>query len=69
MYQPFSLMIDFYDVVDEDNADQGRPYCKMTTPATLTGFMIVNDPHIAIDGTSLEANQINAYMAGGFFYE
>lgn len=69
MYMPFSLMIDFYDVVDEDNADQGRPYCKMTTPATLTGFMIINDPHIAIDGTSLEANQINAYMAGGFFYE
>ena len=59
----------FYPIVDEDNANNGRPYCKLTTPSTLTGYMVVNDPHVSINGTSIEANQINAYLAGGFYYE
>ena len=68
-YQPLSLLIDFYDIVDDDNAIMGRPLCAIDTPANLGGFMIVQDPNIEIAGTSMEANQINTYMTGGFFYE
>ena len=69
MYQPFSLMIDFYDITDDDNDDLGRPYCQISTPATLGGYLVANDPHVEISGTSQEANQINAYLTGGMFYE
>ena len=69
MYQPLSLLIDFYDIVDDDNADMGRPLCQVSTPATLTGYMVVQDPHVTVNGTSWEANQINSYMTSGFYYE
>lgn len=69
MYKPVELMIDFYHVTNQNNTYRGRPYCQLTTPATLTGFMTVDSPNIAINGTDTEANQINAYMTGGFFYE
>lgn len=65
----FMLRCEYIRVADDDNAKNGRPYCSTNTPATLGGYILAMNPHIAIDGTDTEANQINAYAAGGFYYE
>ena len=65
----FHLRCEYLRVADDDNAKFGRPYCSTNTPATLTGYIQALDPHIAISGTDVEASQINAYAAGGFYYE
>ena len=65
----FMLRCEYIRVAADDNAKFGRPYCSTNTPATLTGYIKALDPHIAISGTDTEANQINAYAAGGFYYE
>lgn len=59
----------FYPIVDEDNADRGRPLCKMRVLSSLPGYQVIGDPDIAIGGTSDENRQIKSYLAGGYFYE
>ena len=59
----------FFGVVNDDNAHNGRPYCQVTTPATLTGYMIASKGEVTITGSISEQNEINAYMESGFFYE
>lgn len=59
----------FYPIVDEDNADRGRPLCKMKVLSTIPGYQVIADPDIAISGTSEENSQIKSYLAGGYFYE
>ena len=59
----------FYPIVDEDNADRGRPLCKMRVLSSLPGYQVIADPDIAIGGTSDENRQIKSYLAGGYFYE
>lgn len=65
----FMLRGYFKPIVNEDLADLGRPYCTTSTPATVRNYMVIDNPHVQISGTSREADMINAYMAGGFFYE
>ena len=65
----FMLRGYFKPIVNEDLADLGRPYCTTSTPATVLNYMVIDNPHVQISGTSREADMINAYMAGGFFYE
>ena len=65
----FMLRGYFKPIVNEDLADLGRPYCTTSTPATVLNYMVIDKPHVQISGTSREADMINAYMAGGFFYE
>lgn len=59
----------FYPIVDEDNADRGRPLCKMRVLSSLPGYQVIADPDVAIGGTSDENRQIKSYLAGGYFYE
>ena len=65
----FMLRGYFKPIVDEDITNKGRPYMKWTTPATLSGYMIVDNPHVAVAGTAQEIDQINGYLASGFYYE
>lgn len=59
----------FKPIVNEDNANHGRPLCVISTPATLGGYMVIDNPHVAVAGTAQEIGQINAYLAEGFYYE
>lgn len=59
----------FFPMVDDDNAHNGRPYCKMATPASLGGYMLVQDADVAIAGTSTEDARIREYLQTGFYYE
>lgn len=59
----------FADVVDRDVTNLGRPYCKISTPATLTGYMEVQNGAINAAGTAAELASIKGYLEGGFYYE
>lgn len=59
----------FLILVDDDINHNGRPLCQMRTPASLGGYMLVQDGDIPIPGTAQEARQVRAYLEGGFYYE
>lgn len=59
----------FFRPVDDDITHNGRPYCQVTTPSSLGGYMLIQDGDVAIPGTREEADQIRALLEGGFYYE
>ena len=63
------LISTFYDIPGEDNTHNGRPYCQVTTPATLTGFMIASRGDVDIAGTLPEEEEIKRFLETGFYYE
>lgn len=58
-----------FTVADEDNSHNGRPYMKVATPSSLGGYMLIQKGDVPIPGTSVEAEQVRAFLEGGFFYE
>lgn len=69
MLEPMRLDTTFYKVVDEDNTRNGRPLCKVTTPSTLTGFMIAQKGDVVMAGPLPEHEEVKRYLETGFFYE
>lgn len=67
--QPIRLDTTIYDAPDEDNARNGRPLCKVTTPATLGGFMIADKGDVVMAGPLPEHEAVKRYLETGFFYE
>lgn len=65
----FMLRGYFKPLVDEDITNKGRPLCQWNNPATLSGYMVFENPHVAVAGTAQEIDQINGYLAEGFYYE
>ena len=59
----------YHYIVDEDNADCGRPLCQTKTISSLSGYILCANAEISIAGLPSERDQIVAYMDGGFFYE
>lgn len=59
----------FFRPVADDNIHNGRPLCKMKTINTLSGYMLIQDGDVTINGTSTEDKQIRDYLEGGFYYE
>lgn len=59
----------FYNVVDEDNADYGRPLCQTRTISSLSGYILCAHAEIAVPGFAEERDAIVNYMNSGFFYE
>ena len=58
-----------YEITDSDNAQNGRPLCKIKKPSTLTGYMIVSDGYVEIAGPLPEQQEIKRFLETGFFYE
>ena len=67
-YAPF-IRCCFKQIVDRDTTNKGLPYCKWNNPATLTGYMEIDNPHVEVAGTAQEIDQINGYLNSGFYYE
>lgn len=65
----FKLDAQFFRPIDDDNTHNGRPLCKMRTLNTLSGYMIIQDGDVTINGTSTEDSQIRTYLENGFYYE
>lgn len=65
----FQLDHQFFRPVADDLSHNGRPYCQITTPSTLGGYMLIQDGDVAIPGTSDEADKVRTYLESGFYYE
>lgn len=59
----------FYDVVDDDVTEFGRPLMQTKVINTLSGFIRCQNDDISIACLDSEREQIRGYMTGGFFYE
>lgn len=54
----------------QDPTDNGRPYMKRDKIRNHSGYIVCKDGELNINGMyNEEAEQINNYMTGGFFYE
>lgn len=65
----FRLDHQFFRPIDDDNTHNGRPLCAVRTLNTLSGYMIIQDGDVAINGTSTEDAQVRNYLETGFYYE
>lgn len=67
----WSLEHRFYTIADDDNANNGRPLCTTTTPATLgSGYIKVQKGVVtSTSANKIEIDSVNAYMEDGFYYE
>ena len=58
-----------YRLGDEDNADLGRPLCKVRKISDVPGYQMVMHADVAIAGTREENQMVKDYMESGYFYE
>ena len=65
----FRLDYQFMRPVDDDNTHNGRPLCDVRQISSLSGYMLVQDGDVAINGTSAEDAAVRNYLEGGFYYE
>ena len=59
----------FFRIVDDDIVQNGRPLCQMKTPASLGGYMLIQDGDVPTTGTMQENKQIKNYLETGFYFE
>lgn len=63
------LQEQFFEMVEEDRVQNGRPLCKMIKPSNVGGYLLIQDGDIATSGTKQENQMIRSYLEGGFYYE
>ena len=59
----------FYDLVDDNNEDHGRPLCRRVQLSSIPGYIMVDDPDISLPATAAEIDSVKSYLKNGFFYE
>lgn len=59
----------FKIIADDNNEDHGRPLCQRVQLSTIPGFIMVDDPDIAVPATAAEIDSVKSYMKNGFFLE
>lgn len=59
----------FKIIVDDNNEDHGRPLCQRVQLFSIPGFIMVDDPDIALPATAAEIDSVKSYMKNGFFLE
>lgn len=59
----------YYDAVDDNNTEIGRPLCQVKTINTLSGYILCQNADAVIPGTQDEVDKVNTYMNTGFYYE
>ena len=69
MHSTSYLQARFYNVVDQNNTEIGRPLYQTKTLSTLSGFALCSGADVAITGTSDEAVKVNSYLNSGFYIE
>ena len=63
------LSEDFMLLVDENNAEFGRPLYQTKQISTLSGFIQMGDANIEIPALESEKSMISKFLLSGFFYE
>lgn len=65
----FRLDYQFMRPVDDDPTHNGRPLCEVRQISNLSGYMLIQDGDVAINGTSAEDAAVRNYLESGFYYE
>lgn len=65
----FRLDAQFFRPVNDDIVHNGRPLCQVRQLSTLTGYQLIQDGDVTINGTATEDSMIRNYLEGGFYYE
>ena len=65
----FRLDFQFFDIVTRDPVHNGYPVCGILQLNTLSGYILVQDGDVAINGTSTEDAAVRQYLESGFYYE
>ena len=63
------LVVEHTKLVDENNADLGRPLMATRTLKNIPGYIKCTEAHFNGTCFSTEKDDINRYMIDGFFYE
>lgn len=66
---PKAFTATFYDVVDDDLTNNGRPLCAISTPANIEGFIVAQKAPLNIAAEIDELIKIENYLTTGFYYE
>ena len=69
MGQTWYAYATYFDPIDENRAELGRPLAEVRAINSLSGFVKCADAHIDIPGHPEEMNEINAFLNAGIFYE
>ena len=64
-----NLVVEHMLLVDEDNADLGRPLMETRTINTLPGYLKCAEAHFSGSCFDAEKDAVNNFMVNGFFYE
>lgn len=64
-----ALVIEHYKLVDEDQADLGRPLMAKRQLNTLSGYIKCAEAHFDGSCFDMERDSINRFLIDGFFYE
>ena len=59
----------FFRPVDDDLTQNGRPLCEVRQISSLSGYMLIQDGDVPINGTREEAEEIQRLLQGGFYYD
>ena len=59
----------YHMVVDEDNADRGRPLCQVRQLGGLPGYNLCSQAHADVSCFDGEREQSENYLNSGYFYE
>lgn len=69
LYTSAGLYSQFFNLVDDDLAKNGRPCCQIVTPSSNPGYYLIQDGDVEIPGTKEEAEQVRAHLEAGFYWE
>ena len=67
--QPWFAYATYYDPIDENQAEIGRPLGEVRTISSLSGFIQCADAHCPLMGHEEEMTKVNEILNNGFFYE
>ena len=65
----FRLDHQFFRPVNDDNTHNGRPLCEVRQINSLSGYMLIQDGDVTINGTATEDAKVREYLETGFYYE
>lgn len=68
LYRPY-ILCQFFKQTEDDNADRGKPLCKVGTISSYPGYIQTSDCDIALLATDAEIISVRNQMNSGFFYE
>ena len=69
LYETPRVDFQFFELVDDDIAKNGRPCCQIVQCSNNAGYYLIQDGDVKIHGTKEEGAIIRSFLESGFFWE